>query len=521
MNDDVARGPGKWEARAFELWAVSGVSRGATMKNDNAVVRIVMIAAAAGMFAAIPGLCQDARVLFMGAGEEDGIMIDVPAPVAGAATNSAGRSDAQEQTDVLQLLNGDILRGSLVSTEPGSYGLRWKHPNASQNIDFSCDAVDMVKFAKKQPESKAREKTIVRLSNGDTIYGQLVSLNTEKAVLDTQYGGRMDIKRSMIGAVHPNSSSALTLYEGPAGMSGWLLQRNVGRESWVFKNNALYAYQAYPIGRYIEGLPDSIEISFDASWRAYPSFYCGFFAQNVEQHSYSWNSYMLRVSGGSVYIMRASRNSGQKILAQSEIERFSNQRSNRARFTIMANRKEKKVILLIDGEIVRECQDVDTSEMPGAGIAFQAESNVPFKLGNIVVKQWDGRIPRKSGAAEEAEKDLIRFGNDDKLSGDVETIRDRKLKLKTGYGEMDVPLERVAEIRFGTKNLERARRNKLDVRAHLVDSGEITVELVKMTGGKVEGRSENFGSLTLPLEACTGFDFNIYEARQDSGDDDF
>ncbi|GAF71164.1 unnamed protein product, partial [marine sediment metagenome] len=68
---------------------------------------------------------------------------------------------------------------------------------------------------------------------------------------------------------------------------------------------------------------------------------------------------------------------------------------------------------------------------------------------------------------------------------------------------------------------ERARRNKEDVKAQFRSGGSITVRLTKLEDNTIEGSSENFGKVTMPVEAFRVIEFNVYREKKDEDEDGF
>ena len=66
---------------------------------------------------------------------------------------------------------------------------------------------------------------------------------------------------------------------------------------------------------------------------------------------------------------------------------------------------------------------------------------------------------------------------------------------------------------------EQARRNATDMRAHLPESGVVTMGLIRIEDNQVEGSSENFGMTKMPLSAFDVLEFNIYRENADGEDE--
>ena len=444
--------------------------------------------------------------------------ISVPAP-AGEAGSVGGNPAASGDTAVIKFLNEDRLHGILTAIEPAEFGLRWTCRASSKPVDFLLDDIASVSL----PVGRGREaKTaaLVRLTNGDALSGNVVSLDKESLVLDAWYAGKISLRRSMVKTILPGKRGAGVIFEGPTELKSWVMAgRQDGVESWRLKNGALYAIREYPIGRYIENMPDVAQIEFEIGWRDYPELYFWLYAGNLEQQGQS-GCYLVRFSGGHIYFMRQTPNAGQKNLGQVEVPQFANRQRGKARICILVSKKDRRFVLMIDGRVTREFQDSEPFAGTGNGIQLQSQRQGLMTVRNIRISEWDGGIPQPAAAEEERKDDLVGLANGDKISGTLKAIAEGKARVETRFGDMEIPLERIQVIHSATGGAERARRNKGDVKAVFADGGQITIEIARLGGGRIEGRSENFGAVKMPVEAFKLLEFNIYRERAKSEDDD-
>jgi len=442
----------------------------------------------------------------------------VPKPTDDKGVSATGGED------VLEFLNKDKLHGYLMAVVPGEYGLRWKHSSSDKPIDFGMGSVASATLARRKTAQAAPSTAAIYLTNGDMLPGNLVSLDGEKLVLDTWYAGKINVNRLMVKAMNPNSGVSSVIYEGPTDLTEWTMYRHGGNQVlWKFKNGALYALQSYPIGREIEGMPDMADIQFEAAWRSgYPSFSFMFYTDNIQDNG---NGYMLQISGSSIYLQRYSRDSGSRNIGGNDnYEAFNNRKSMKAKINLLVDKSKKAVTLLIDGNMVKQWTDTANFAGKGNGIMFRPNNQGDLKISNIKIAQWDGKLPEVGGVSSDkgAKEDLVRFVNNDKVSGQLKAIAAGNVKFETSYATLDIPLARVAEIVMASEKSERARRNKDDVRAYFADRGLVTIQLARIEKDEVKGKSENFGDISLPLGSLRLLEFSIYQERKDDdSEDDF
>ncbi len=447
-----------------------------------------------------------------------------PAPMVRAITvpkptrsEDALAQDPQESSrdDAISLLNEDELHGAMLAIHPEDGGVTWQHPNVEAPISFDMKAVDKVLLGDRTQANAPDAPAQAFLTNGDMLKGSIKALTADTLTLSTWYAGDINIKRVMVSRIRPNATLSDITYTGPKDIAKWTHKNSGTRPSWQYKDGALYALSSLPIGRQIPNMPDKARIEFEVAWRGYPQFYFSFFSDNI-QH-YSGNCYLLQVSGQSIYLQRYSSNSGSQNLGNANIERFQRPTIKSAKFTLLVDKQERKLVLLVDGEIVRQWNDPNPFGGLGNGILFQPQEQGNLRVSNIHVRDWDGKMP----AAEDepkADEDRIHFVNSDKVSGTLNTITAGQVSFATAYATLTVPIERVAEINFSPAATHRARRNKHDMRARFKDAGQVTVNLAKMEAGTLEGKSENFGLIKMPMQAFSELEFNIYTERKKKDD---
>jgi len=416
-----------------------------------------------------------------------------------------------EGLDVLDFINGDKLHGMLECVVPEEEGIRWKHGAVKRAIEFSTEGVSLVKLARRQANAHRAHEAVVELTNGDSLCGDIVSLDGTNLVLDTWYAGKMKIKRVMVASLDPSITTSSVLYEGPVDIANWTFGVLGGGRGWQLRDGALYTRTPVPIGRNIENFPDDADIGFDVSWRGSPYFYFTFYTDNLKQ--YSGNCYALRVSSSSMYLYRYSQNMGSQNLGSVSIRQFTHDGNNRARFALLVNKAKREFSVTINGSLVRKWTDSKEFAGRGTGILFQPQNQGELKVSNISIAKWDGKAPSQASDEKAIEEDLIHFVNRDKVSGTLMSIVDSKASFKTPYTTLPIPLPRIERVDLSPKSLERARRNSGDIRGHFVDRGTITLRLTSIVDGRVEGFSENFGDISMPLGALRLIELNIYEEK--------
>src|SRR5579862_4967901 len=123
------------------------------------------------------------------------LLAAAPGPGSGFAADTNTPAAAAQLARLLKsreailLRNGDLLYGTLDGINPAS-GVRWRHPDAQQPIEFLPESVTEIHFPIRPWQSATGTNTCrVQLSNNDELEGDLVVSDAEKTVLKTWYAG--------------------------------------------------------------------------------------------------------------------------------------------------------------------------------------------------------------------------------------------------------------------------------------------------------------------------------------------
>ena len=409
--------------------------------------------------------------------------------------------------DVLTFLNGDRLQGKLVGIDAEGTIL-WTYPEAKAPLQFLSKNAEKIVISGGAP-AKTEHAFTIKLLNGNQFPADIVSLDGEKLVVTTWYGGQMTVVRKMIDYIVPRQKSSL-LFEGPTSMEGWASGRGNGK-TWQYKDGALTNSKQGIIGRDLK-LPAKAKLDFDVAWTGNFSLLVSLYVPSVE--NYSNNCYMLQLNSGYIYLNRNSSRGGQNNLGQVQIEEMN--RKNKAHIALRMNKEQKTIALLMDGALVKQWKDPGEFAGTGTGICFYAQGQGTIKISAIEMSEWDGRMDELgSDASVGLEQDTVSMLNKDKVSGKLNKIENKNLSFASSFASLDIPLDRVGRIDFAgdKKNTEKA--DAREIKLNMVGAGNISIRLEKMTKDKAIGTSQSLGKLDLRPEAFRQIDFNVDRKRSD------
>ncbi len=420
-----------------------------------------------------------------------------------------------------RFVNGDHLVGGISDLTTDKLVL--DSPLLEQPAAFPLGGVLDLELAAETPDSEARHEATVTLTNGDTIRGQLAAVADDKIGLDTWFAGRLDFNRLMISEI-AIAERPDYLFKGPASLDGWKFTGD--DNAWTYRSGALRSSAMGGIARDV-ALPDQCRIAFDAEWRNSLTLNFRFFSDDPEGGR-PGNGYELTFQNSSINLKSALESKSLGFGRAGEL-----QENEKARIEIRASIKTGRISLFLDDHIVNAWSDPDFArQKPGRAIEFENPTPSPVKISRIEVTTWDGvetqlpdpRMGRGFGQfnlgmdnneTEEPAKPIPAKGrmelrNGDSLAGEVLGVEDGKIRVKTPFREVRLPVEALRSLSLKEVALERCKRMNGDVRGWFPDGTSLVFRLDGVGDGKLTGFSQNFGKADFEMGAFSRIEFNIY-----------
>lgn len=437
------------------------------------------------------------------------------------STLAAGLLRADEDGAFVRFSNNDRLQGSLVSLTPDT--LVWKSPVLEKPASFLLSKVIDLSLPATHKQPEADHVAVVTLRRGDVIRGQLASVTDKVVSLDTWFAGRMNFNRLMVADLKIEGQMNYT-YRGPDSLEGW--KQSVGKPAWTYSRGAFRSEGAGSIAR-PDLLPEECSVSFDAAWKSDSfSLKVILFSDEPEEDSTS-SGYEVSFQRGSIYLRNCKT---QAFLGSTHSQALAEY--DKVRIELRASSKTGKVCLYINDRIIEVWTDPDMAKGKfGKALHFVTQNSMPVRISGIGVAPWDGVIekmpePRIGGmrqfgipvpkeepkpAKEKSEKGRMELANGDTIAGEVTSIEEGRISIKTSLGEVKVPVARFRTITLPEVNSEEAIRKQGDIRAWFPDGSSIVFRLDEVGDGTLTGYSQNFGTATFKMEAFSRIEFNIYE----------
>lgn len=448
-----------------------------------------------------------------------------PILLLGLAATFAPAADETE----IRCIDGSRIRGSLLGIGPDRvlFGADF----LASPVPLRLDKVLDLSLPIQRGESQGDHVAVLTLSNGDVLRGTLANLSDSEVSLDTWYAGPLKFRRAMVDTLEIEDRPEL-LYSGPSGLDGWTQQDPA---TWTFDQGSLRSATPGSIARSLK-LPAKTRFAFDLAWRSSPRFRFMFFTDDISS-DHPASSYELICQGRYVQLHKhwsdGKRSSNVTLGDFANVSELMNK--EKCRFEILADRKAGSIRLLVNGRIIKDWNDPDPNTgKPGGGIHFNLQEATQLRISRIEVSTWDGILegdaPVQDGdfmeeddeprPAPEPQPDpnRIRLRNNDQIAGEMLGIEAGKVKLKTPFGEIKLPVSRLRTFTIHSDDERKnwdlyqiPKRYNGDIRAWFTDGGSVTFRLTGVEDGKLRGSAQPFGDAAFDLKAFSRIEFNLYD----------
>jgi thiol-disulfide isomerase/thioredoxin len=395
-----------------------------------------------------------------------------PAPIKTAHAQAAPAS-------VLYLNDGDYFTGVLTES-PTADAVRWQANGVVSPFEFPTAAVRAAFFPSNDPPAPAKADYCFELSDGDRLFGSLVSLGPEEIEIDAERVGRLRIKRSHVRRVVPWQGATSWEYSGPNNLGDW--RHSPENDGWHEEaGHLLTEAPSASLRRQIK-IPEQAIVEFAVSWNKKLDFMF-VLADGSDKRSESEGIH-LEVWDQTLVLVRESRDD--------------------ADLATVCNLKEAKNRIHLQILIDQKAGTVAVHSLDGAKlgeITFDADKDVPLqwvflrnhrgdvRLEQIVVSKWSGQPP----AQVDVTRERIQKSDGSVVYGDVLSFEpeSKRFVMKDGEDEKTVAAGDVSAVAL-VSDITPAP-GAIRVGCH--DGSRLSGSLAKVEAGKLYVRREGIEEL--------------------------
>ena len=276
---------------------------------------------------------------------------------------------------------------------------------------------------------------------------------------------------------------------------------------WRFEDGALMTDNVGSmIGRELKW-PKLADLSFDFNWNIMPAMDVIICADKVREYN-AINGYKLRIYQNYAHLYRNTSPDGVSYNTTSlgtVSVRWPN--SRKANIRLLIDQNKASVSILLDGKLVKTWKDREGFAGRGGALGFNPQLAGKMKISAIQLKNWSGQTPKGgvSSSIVSGTADRLQFANGDNLSGNIISIKEAKVTVKTPFAEVPVPLEKVSTIIFS--NTEKEEKKPTGARFILGGIGRLTGDLLEWNEEGVRIKSPLFGGITVDPAVITSVQF--------------
>lgn len=243
------------------------------------------------------------------------------------------------------------------------------------------------------------------------------------------------------------------------------------------------------------------------------------------------NSYVLQINSGYAMLMRCGHDEkGNPMVERLQMNNPSIRlsESGAAVFELRCNRSKGLISLYVDGAPAMEWTEPGADEDngyagKGGGFGFVTQmENSMVRISDVVVADWNG-MPDSARSMQSDDQDIVLLRNGtDRFSGKILSFQDGKIRLHGKFGDFQLPLVDIAEIRFSSNSLTKPTEKP---------PGGITVRMDpigNLTGKPLSGDAKHLrvetsyaGAIDVNLESAILLDFETSTNYLDDWDQPF
>lgn len=453
-----------------------------------------------------------------------GLQLGLYRPTPRATNHNLGAGEMvgprEAPPGTIELRGGNLLSGQLLGVTPQT--VMWQHPHALDPLEFALTNVVFVntaaagayanlppvctRVARPRGESSADGGALtnlpplparVRLTNGDQLSGDLVSVDAQSVQLRPLHTAPVRIPRRQVAELRPGGPGEGVLDVGS--MGNW-------HEPSRQENTPPLLYRCrLP-------LPPRVRLQMEIESRGKAGGLC------VQAWLYGNDADFTRSKrywghlGHEITLQTDRVTSSQFILTPDGDLSVKNRTIHRApglgqrpvsEITWLLDTVQREAFVLLDGKPIGRMRDLLNTDL-GQEIRLSILLPPFVRLREFLVTEWKGG----TDFAAAPRGDTIRLHDYSLLAGPVEGLRDGMVYRA---GQAPVPLAKVSAVVFDPTATERVRRAAQDVRVTLWDDDELTLANLQVTAGGLTGTSEAWGEVAIPVNAIRRLDFRLYD----------
>lgn len=409
---------------------------------------------------------------------------------------------------MLYLRDGDFLAGRLTDCDEANI-VRWQMQGATQPFDFPADAFGSAFFPPPPVAAAPDGDYSFELSDGDLLFGSLVSITPEQLEIQSSRLGRLHIARGELRRMTRRSDASADEYRGPNGLGEWqqasenqprnergrpnILPVNRGRvqdtsleedepakpaNQWRDEAGRLITSTPHAMVQKEIAIPARARIEFEIAWVDKPQFILVFSSGKSEKQLDE--GLRFEVWQGSLVVLRAlgDRANVADVAIVGELDAHD----KRVHVEAFLDRDRGSVsIHALDGKRLAEIEVPPKLAKHSNELRWITLINGrgDLRLERLAVSRWSGQLPSQV----DADKPRVYLTDGTVLYGDVIAYDAdaKRFVVRTDTEEKRVDATQVACVMPSPGG----KSGECSLRVGLHDGSRYSGELSKVAGGKI------------------------------------
>ena len=289
-------------------------------------------------------------------------------------------SAAERADSTIYFTNGSHATGKLLDSKSGD-NLVWQSPSFTGPFTFPVNAVTVVHFPVPAKLPQPEGDYAFELTGGDVLFGALVSLDGDTAVVDAKGLGRLRLERGIVRRMFRWDGADL-LYFGPSGLRGW---ESVGKASWREEAGHLVADEKAAAIRGNFTVPPRACFEFELSWTKRPDFQLSLGDPKSTPHPFRFE-----VWGNQIVALRGTEREAD-VAALAEIQPGP----GRIHFLAFLDQTQERLLVVSSSGRQLAALTVKSVKPQGFGGVQLTNLNGDIRLERLRISRWNGESPQR------------------------------------------------------------------------------------------------------------------------------
>ena len=382
--------------------------------------------------------------------------------------------------DRISLKDGSTLRGTVRSID-GNRKVVIDSDISAEPVELRASALRSINFEVKAGELHS-DPELLHLVNGDILPGALRSLDNEKLVFRTWFGGDLTIKRANTRSIDFGVTPQKLVYTGPKPLTEWS-----DNDDWEWEEGRLICDTSGTISAE-NLLPRQFILRFRLDWETGPNFRI-YFCDDYLKRTGNADRYYFELNSMGSQLKRQTTEGGRRwhTLAQSH-RRPEEFRGRGVDVELRVDRERRQIYVYLNGEKLQRTPDPIDNFPTGTGIMLQSQAGGDLKniVSRLEIYEWDAITElRRDEGHDDPETDGLVDVDGQHLSGSAVRLEDHTGKSHVVFRSPfnDKPLT-VATTRISSLYFKRPPA---------ADGGEAPIQFNLRGGGKLQLASLELG----------------------------